>query len=256
MLSPLAHCDRSVARKGQDMKIRILSAAALLFAVSASGALAQAPDYMKEDCAKATQSFFQEFEARTDVTYEGQRTDGTHAINGTIYLENRAEDFQCSYAGDGVTMVDFITEGKSWPGFARGTELSPNQAASQSENTAPAASSGNQLAVVKFPAGSSGTMLEGAIRGQEYFDYQLDASSGQTMSVDLRVDGTNGDGTIYFNILPPGSNDVAMFIGSRDGNSATVRLPQSGPYLIRLYLMGNDRDTDKTVGYDLDVSIR
>jgi hypothetical protein len=25
---------------------------------------------------------------------------------------------------------------------------------------------------------------------------------------------------------------------------------------IRLYLMGNDRDTDKTVGYDLDVSIR
>ena len=240
------------------MKIGIVSVAALLAVVSGNGALAQAPDYMKEDCANATQSFFREFDSRTDVTYEGQRTDGTHAINGTIYLENRSEDFQCSYAGDGVTMVDFFAEGKSWPGFARGTELSPYQeAASQPADTAPATPpAGGQAAVVKFPAGSSGAVLEGAIRGQEYFDYQLDASAGQTMSVDLRVDGTNGDGAIYFNILPPGSNDVAIHVGSRDGNSAAVRLPESGPYLIRLYLMGNDRDTDKTVGYDLDVSIR
>ena len=47
-----------------------------------------------------------------------------------------------------------------------------------------------------------------------------------------------------------------MFIGSRDGKVADMRLPQTGPYVIRLYLMGNDRDTDKTVGYDLDVSIQ
>ena len=244
--------------KRKETVTRIISLAALAVLASGFSASAQSPEYMKEDCGNATQSFFREFEARTDMTYEGQRTDGTHAINGTIYLENRAEDFQCSYAGDGVTMVDFFTEGQSWPGFARGTELSPYQAAaSQPANTAPATPpAGGQAAVVKFQPGTSGAKLEGAIRGQDYFDYRLDASAGQTMSVDLRVDGTNGDGTIYFNILPPGSNDVAIFIGSRDGNSATVRLPQSGPYLIRLYLMGNDRDTDKTVGYDLDVSIR
>lgn len=53
-----------------------------------------------------------------------------------------------------------------------------------------------------------------------------------------------------------GDYDQAIYVGSMDGNSAEQRLPESGPYLIRLYLMGNDRDTDKTVGYDLDVSIQ
>ena len=240
------------------MKIGIVSVAALLAVVLGNGALAQAPDYMKEDCANATQSFFREFDSRTDVTYEGQRTDGTHAINGTIYLENRSEDFQCSYAGDGVTMVDFFAEGKSWPGFARGTELSPYQeAASQPADTAPATPpAGGQAAVVKFPAGSSGAVLEGAIRGLNSYDYRLDASDGQRLFVELTVDGTDGDGTIYFNIIPPGETDVAMFVGSRDGTTADVRLPKTGPYVIRLYLMGNDKDADKIVGYKLDVSIQ
>ena len=111
-------------------------------------------------------------------------------------------------------------------------------------------------AKVEFTPGTSRIMLEGAVRGRDYFDYSLGANAGQTMDVDLRVDGTNGDGTIYFNILPPGSRGEAIYVGSRDGNSATVRLPDSGEYVIRVYLMGNDRDTDRTVGYDLDVSIR
>lgn len=38
--------------------------------------------------------------------------------------------------------------------------------------------------------------------------------------------------------------------------SVAMRLTESGAYVIRLYLMGNDRDSDKTVGYNLDVSIK
>lgn len=37
---------------------------------------------------------------------------------------------------------------------------------------------------------------------------------------------------------------------------ASVELPTSGDYRIRVYLMGNDRDAGMTVAYDLDVSIR
>ena len=221
--------------------------------LSTGGASAQSPEYMSEYCANATQSFFQEFDARTDTTYEGKRTDGTHAVNGTIYMENRSETFQCSYAGDGVTMVDFIAEGKSWPAFAQSGEPSPyQQAASEAANPMPA----GEAAVVKFRPGEYGAMLEGTVRGREDFDYRLDASAGQRLFAELTVDGTNGDGTIYFNIIPPGESDVAIFVGSRDGNVADVRLPETGPYIIRLYLMGNDRDTDKTAGYDLDVSIQ
>ena len=238
------------------MKTNTISVAALLGMVLSGSVFAQSPDYMREACANATQSFFQDFEARTDTTYEGERTDGTHAINGTIYMENRSEDFQCSYAGDGETMVDFVAEGKSWPGFARNGDPSPYQQASSgaaAPETSPAAGNAE---VVKFRPGEYGTMLEGAIRGLNSYDYRLDASAGQRLFVELTVDGTDGDGTIYFNIIPPGETDVAMFVGSRDGTTADVRLPKTGPYVIRLYLMGNDKDADKIVGYKLDVSIQ
>jgi hypothetical protein len=217
-----------------------------------SHALAQSPEYMVEDCTIASQGFFQDFQARSDAKYEGQRTDGTHAVNGTIHLENRSEDYQCSYNAAGDTMVDFYTQGKSWPAFVRGGG-SPYAGSAGGSSEQPA--SGN-AARVTFAPGKSGITLGGAIVGKNYFDYSLDARAGQTMKVELRITDTNGDGTISFNILPPGSTGVAIYNGSIDGNSASVRLPESGDYVIRLYLMGNDEDTGKTVGYDLDVSIR
>jgi len=35
-----------------------------------------------------------------------------------------------------------------------------------------------------------------------------------------------------------------------------VVLPASGDYRLRVYLMVNDRDADKTVGYHVKISIR
>jgi hypothetical protein len=86
---------------------------------SAFPVFAQSPEWMAEDCAVASQSFFQDFEAKTEMTYQGQRTDGTHAMNGKIYLENRSDDVQCSYDAAGTTMVDFFADGAQWPEFAK-----------------------------------------------------------------------------------------------------------------------------------------
>jgi hypothetical protein len=86
----------------------------------ANGAMAASPDYMMEDCKYSSQVFFQDYEARSEVKYEGQRADGTHAVNGTIYLETRGQDFQCSYNAAGDTLVDFHAEGKSQPTFVKG----------------------------------------------------------------------------------------------------------------------------------------
>ena len=91
----------------------------------AKSAVAASPDYMMEDCKNGSQIFFQDFEARSEVKYEGQRADGTHAVNGTIHLKSRGGDFQCSYNAAGDTLVDFHAEGKSWPAFVRG-EGSPH----------------------------------------------------------------------------------------------------------------------------------
>ena len=202
----------------------------------------------------ASQGFYQAFDARSETSYEGQRTDGTHAVNGQIYLENRVSDFQCSYNSAGETMVDFHADGQSWPDFVRGGD-SPYASDASAPASEPPAS--DAAAEVQFEPGNYGIMLEGAIVGRDYFDYSLAASRGQTLYLDLQVDGTNGDGSIFFNVLPPGSTGEAIYNSSTSGNSGvTITLPESGAYVVRLYLMGNDRDTDKTVGYDLDVSIQ
>ncbi|WP_170401111.1 hypothetical protein [Ruegeria arenilitoris] len=116
--------------------------------------------------------------------------------------------------------------------------------------------SAQQTADVKFEPGNYGTMVSGTVTGDEYFDYKLGASSGQEMFAELQVSDTNGNGVIYFNILPPGSDGVAIYNGSINGNTARIDLPEDGDYTIRVYLMGNDRDTGKTVGYNLDLSIQ
>ena len=116
--------------------------------------------------------------------------------------------------------------------------------------------SAQMTADVHFQAGNFGTMVSGTVTGDEYFDYRLGAAAGQSMFVELTVRDTNGTGTAYFNILPPGSDGAAIYNGSIDGNTTTVALPDSGDYTIRVYLMGNDRDTGKTVGYNVDLSIQ
>ena len=112
------------------------------------------------------------------------------------------------------------------------------------------------VADVKFDKGNFGTMVSGTVKGNEYFDYRLDANAGQKIFVELKDSGTNGSGTAYFNILPPGSDGVAIYNGSINGNSTTIDLPEKGTYTIRVYLMGNDRDAGKTVGYNVDLSIQ
>ena len=109
---------------------------------------------------------------------------------------------------------------------------------------------------VKFEPGNFGTMVNGTIEGDDYIDYMLGAKAGQQMFVELTVDGTNGAGAVYFNILPPGSQGEAIYNSSVDGNSTTVALPADGDYAIRVYQMGDDADTGKTSGFHVDLSIQ
>lgn len=104
--------------------------------------------------------------------------------------------------------------------------------------------------VVHFAPGNDNAFLRSSIMGDQYHDYILNARAGQTMGVSLITNGT-----VYFNILPPGSVE-AIYNSSVSGNDATgIRLPQNGNYTIRVYLMGNDRDSDQTVPYSLSASI-
>ena len=110
---------------------------------------------------------------------------------------------------------------------------------------------------VAFEKGNDNAAINGTVTGDDYVDYLLGARAGQTMAVSLTPGESNGDATVYFNILPPGSTGEAIYNGSIAGRDATgVDLPKTGDYTIRVYQMGNDRDAGKTTAFTVSVGIR
>jgi hypothetical protein len=108
-----------------------------------------------------------------------------------------------------------------------------------------------QKTKVHFNAGNDNAAVEGSIKGHHYHDYILGAKAGQRMGVSLITEGN-----AFFNILPPGSDGVAIYNSSGAGNDATnIILPNDGNYTIRVYLMGDAKDSNKTVKYMVSTTI-
>ncbi|MBV2262427.1 MAG: hypothetical protein KUL79_02575 [Thauera sp.] len=108
-----------------------------------------------------------------------------------------------------------------------------------------------QTSPVQFKKGTSSATIEGSIKGGQTIDYTLRARAGQTMSVMLATK----HGANYFNVLPPGSNDEALFVGSSGGNEWTGALPADGEYKVRVYLMRSAARRNEAANYILKVGI-
>jgi hypothetical protein len=104
---------------------------------------------------------------------------------------------------------------------------------------------------VHFKPGASSATIKGKIKGYETVDYVLEASKGQQMNVSM---ATN-NGANYFNILAPGENEVAMFIGSTSGNQFEGTLPESGDYKIRVYMMRSAARRGEVANYRLEMIV-
>lgn len=116
---------------------------------------------------------------------------------------------------------------------------------------APAAADGIKTVPVHFKKGTSGASLKGKIVGDETIDYTLGAKAGQQMSVTMKAD----NGAAYFNLLPPGSNVEAIFVGSTSGNAFSGELPKDGEYKVRVYLMRSAARRNEQADFTLDVAI-
>ena len=90
-----------------------------------------------------------------------------------------------------------------------------------------------QTRAVVFPKGSSTATIKSSVTGSKTIDYTVSANSGDFLKVSLKTN----NGANYFNLLPPGSNDVAVFIGSTEGNECDHQVTVTGTYKIRVYLM-------------------
>lgn len=207
--------------------------------VAGATASAQSPDYMIEDCRNASLQFYADYQARTDARYEGQRTDGTHAVNGTIYLENRSADYSCSYNARGDTLVGFVTERKSWPGFVRG-EGSPYQANSGGSSSAQAITTER----VRFPAGTSAYDFPAQLPPRMTVRYLLGARNGQFLDVQVS----------------PASAPLTYRILNPDGTALLDELPLDKPYRGQLWQSGDHvveviNRTGSTVQFDIYFAI-
>jgi hypothetical protein len=104
---------------------------------------------------------------------------------------------------------------------------------------------------VQFERGKSSAVIEGSITGYESVDYVLGAGKGQYMNINMATDNSAN----YFNILAPGENETAMFIGSTSGTQYEGILPASGDYKVRVYMMRNAARREETANYRLEMII-
>ena len=104
---------------------------------------------------------------------------------------------------------------------------------------------------VEFQRGSSGATVEGTITGYEVVDYLVGARAGQTMGVTL----TTSHGATYFNVLPPDSEDEAVFIGSTSGGDYAGRLDLDGDWKIRVYMMRSAARRGEAADFKLKLTV-
>jgi hypothetical protein len=102
---------------------------------------------------------------------------------------------------------------------------------------------------VRFERGTNSATIESSITGYAVVDYILGARQGQYMNVSMATD----IGASYFNILAPGEDQVAMFIGSISGNQYEGILPESGDYKIRVYMMRSAARRNEVANYRLEM---
>ncbi len=150
------------------------------------------------------------------VTYEGQRADGTHAVNGTIRLGNRTANFQCSFAADRVTIVNFWTNA----GQAQRPPRPPSGPMTRTKR-------------VSFPPGNTGTELTDSLIPGGSIRYVLGARNGQFLYVRVAARGSN----IYYQIFNP---DGSFLLNqTRSGQEYRGQLWESGDHVIEVINRGN-----------------
>lgn len=117
------------------------------------------------------------------------------------------------------------------------------------------ASAQDRTVDVSFPAGTTGTTIDGNVLGRDAVLYRVGAEAGQTMSVVLSSDNA----ATYFNIYAPGRSlgDEALAIGEMSDpiNNWSGALPASGEYTIAVFLYRSAARRGETSNFRLDVSV-
>ena len=117
-------------------------------------------------------------------------------------------------------------------------------------STATVAETGIRQERVHFAKGATSATLKGQLKGDSDVDYLVRAGAGQTITVSLKRSNLSN----YFNVLPPGSKDVAMY-ADQTGEDFTAVLPADGDYTIRVYLVRAAARRNESSNYTLTIRV-
>lgn len=105
---------------------------------------------------------------------------------------------------------------------------------------------------VNFAKGASSATIKATMKGYDTVDYVVRAAAGQTLAV--QFEGTNSQND--FNVLPPGSKDVAMYASQMTGErSYSGLLPTDGDYTIRVFINRAAARRQESSKYVLTVAV-
>jgi hypothetical protein len=119
------------------------------------------------------------------------------------------------------------------------------------EDVADAVEDGIEKVRVQFDSGATSKTVESSITGRETIDYILNVKEGQPMNISMATQNTSA----YFNIMEPGEEYEAIYVGSTSGNQFEGTAAKSGDYTIRVYLMRSAARRGETADYRLEMIV-
>ncbi|WP_130620715.1 hypothetical protein [Dyella amyloliquefaciens] len=102
---------------------------------------------------------------------------------------------------------------------------------------------------ISFDKGASSTTFTAPLG--EGHDYVLGAKAGQTLTVSLQ-----GPSGVYFNVLPPRSQDALVNTSVTGDAHWTSVVPQDGDYTVRVYQMRAAARQGKNPTFTITLAVR
>lgn len=194
----------SIARRTMTVAAGVTCVLAATSAVHA-----QSPQRMMQECRIRAHEVLHTRLPNVDTKYEGQRTNGTHAVNGSATIRGRKETFQCSFNRAGRRIVRFVVNDHD----TGGADYEPE----------------TRDVRVRFPAGQNGTELSDRLGPGHSVRYILNARKYQNLYV--RV--ASGNPRLHFNIFTPDGG--ILYESARDKASYRGQLWLNGEHIVEVY---------------------
>lgn len=197
-------------------------ASALASAITTTTAVAAAtPEIMMQQCRIRAHEIMQVRLPDVETKYEGQRTDGTHAVNGTAWLRGRLETFQCSFDRSGRDIVNFVVNQPS-EGPRADTAPERGEPVTREER-------------VRFRDDNSQEFSD-KLNSGDSVKYVFRGGNRKFLHVNLATRSHR----IYFNIFTP--DGQTLYESARAGNDYRGQLWLDGEHIVEVYNIGSRSD--------------